>query len=176
LSRLAAMDGGRLGDVMSGCNDGRSVERLEDNGAIRGSKSNNSVEIFSEERGLDDADLCVLQKELHAYIKLRLISAIYHLFCCILFIKTMRIPNQRLSSFLFLMIILAVSQLSSCRHLHINLGDQTKKAAAETEVSPQFSLHFPAQAPEGSSKDEKDDPVYGVSFRTVPGGPNPLHN
>ncbi|KAJ6415230.1 hypothetical protein OIU84_004089 [Salix udensis] len=86
----------------------------------------------------------------------------------------MRIPNPRLS-FIFLMIILATSQLSSCRHLHIKIGDQNKPRA-EAQVFTQFSWHFPAKASQGSSKDEIDDPVYGVSYRTVPGGPNPLHN
>ncbi|KAG5249297.1 hypothetical protein OIU77_027121 [Salix suchowensis] len=86
----------------------------------------------------------------------------------------MRIPNPRLS-FIFLMIILASSQLSSCRHLHIKIGDQNKPRAEAQEFA-QFSWHFPAKASQGSSKDEIDDPVYGVSYRTVPGGPNPLHN
>ncbi|KAI5601515.1 hypothetical protein POPTR_001G107400v4 [Populus trichocarpa] len=86
----------------------------------------------------------------------------------------MRIPNPR-RSFLFLMIILAISQLSSCRYLHINIRDQTNQTV-ETDVSTQFSWHFTAKAPEGSNKDEIDDPVYGASYRTVPGGPNPLHN
>ncbi|KAG5228371.1 hypothetical protein IMY05_016G0088800 [Salix suchowensis] len=74
----------------------------------------------------------------------------------------MRIPNPRLS-FLFLMIILAISQLASCRHLQINIGDQTNQT-----VSTHFSRDFPAKAPEGSHKDEIDDPVYGASFRKTP--------
>lgn len=95
-------------------------------------------------------------------------------FCYILLVKTMRIPNPRLS-FIFLMIILASSQLSSCRHLHIKIDDQNNPRA-EAQVFTQFSWHFPAKASQGSSKGEIDDPVYGVSYRTVPGGPNPLHN
>jgi len=80
------------------------------------------------------------------------------------------------SSVIFLIIIiLAISQLSSCRHLHIKIGDQNKQRA-EADVFTQLSWHFPAKASEGSSKDEIDDPVYGVSYRAVPGGPNPLHN
>ena len=101
---------------------------------------------------------------------------IYRLFCYILFIKTMRInPNPRLSFIFLIIIILAISQLSSCRHLHIKIGDQNKQRA-EADVFTQLSWHFPAKASEGSSKDEIDDPVYGVSYRAVPGGPNPLHN
>lgn len=87
---------------------------------------------------------------------------------------SLKIPNTRIP-FLFLMILLALSQFSSCRHLHINRGDHQAKETAKTDFSTQFSWHFPAKAPEGSSKDEIDQ-VYGVSYRTVPGGPNPLHN
>ncbi|KAF9685802.1 hypothetical protein SADUNF_Sadunf03G0091900 [Salix dunnii] len=76
----------------------------------------------------------------------------------------MRIPIPKFS-FIFLMIILATSQLSSCRHLHIKIGDQNKQRAEAKEFT-QFSWHFPAQASGGSSKDEIDDPVYGVSYRT----------
>ncbi|KAG6781038.1 hypothetical protein POTOM_013918 [Populus tomentosa] len=76
-------------------------------------------------------------------------------------------PNPRLSFIFLMIIILAISQLSSCRHLHIKTGDQNKQRA-EAEVFTQLSWHFPAKASEGSSKDEIDDPVYGVSYRTIP--------
>ncbi|KDP25472.1 hypothetical protein JCGZ_20628 [Jatropha curcas] len=87
----------------------------------------------------------------------------------------MRIPSPNLT-FLVLIIILSDSQLSSCRHLKLQreIDDQTKETPKPV-LSPEISWHFPAQAPQGSVKDEID-PVYGVSFRKVPGGPNPLHN
>ncbi|OAY56573.2 hypothetical protein MANES_02G024700v8 [Manihot esculenta] len=83
------------------------------------------------------------------------------------------IPTPRLA-FLVLLIILALSQVSSCRHLHINKGDQTSEQTAKPVFFP-FSWHFPAKAPQGSGK-EKISSVYGVSYKRVPGGPNPLHN
>ncbi|KAJ4842714.1 hypothetical protein Tsubulata_045786 [Turnera subulata] len=74
----------------------------------------------------------------------------------------MRIPNPKLA-FLVLIIFLAVIQLSSCRHLHINTDDQLKNRAT-TESFTESTWHFTARAPEESRKEE-DDPVYGASFR-----------
>lgn len=38
-----------------------------------------------------------------------------------------------------------------------------------------FPSRFPAEAP-GAVNNPHTDPIYGMSERTVPGGPNPLHN
>ncbi|EEF51143.1 conserved hypothetical protein [Ricinus communis] len=86
------------------------------------------------------------------------------------------IASSRIAFQLLIVIILAVSHLSSCRHLHTNIGvdDQAKKTPT-TLLPPQLVWHFPATSPEASAKDQIDA-VYGVSLRTVPGGPNPLHN
>ncbi|KAJ0106249.1 hypothetical protein Patl1_18742 [Pistacia atlantica] len=81
----------------------------------------------------------------------------------------MKILNPKFP-FLVLLIILAACQLSSSRYLHTTTSEETS-----TEFHPTFSWHFPAKAPESSGK-EATDPLYGVSYRTVPGGPNPLHN
>lgn len=75
-----------------------------------------------------------------------------------------------------IIIILAISQLSSCRHVHKRISDdQETKQIDTTEIHTKFSWHFPAKAPEESRK-EVANPIYGVSYRAVPGGPNPLHN
>uniref|UniRef100_A0A2P2QBS8 Uncharacterized protein n=1 Tax=Rhizophora mucronata TaxID=61149 RepID=A0A2P2QBS8_RHIMU len=86
----------------------------------------------------------------------------------------MRAPN---STFLFLvfLILLAGSQLSSCRHLHESTRGRNSGHPVENQSSTQFSWHFSAKAPEGSNRVE-GNPVYGASYRTVPAGPNPLHN
>ncbi|XWS61806.1 hypothetical protein CRYUN_Cryun07bG0156900 [Craigia yunnanensis] len=74
-------------------------------------------------------------------------------------------------SFMFFMIILATIHLSSCRYIHRSLSSE-----AEQTINTEFSTrHFPAKSPE-ASRAEKSQPIYEVSYRTVPGGPNPLHN
>ncbi|OAY59849.1 hypothetical protein MANES_01G064900v8 [Manihot esculenta] len=83
------------------------------------------------------------------------------------------IPIPRLA-FLVMLIILGLSQLSSCRHLHSDKGDQATEQA-KSVFSPSDSWHFPARAPEPSGEAEISS-VYGVSYRKVPQGPNPLHN
>lgn len=75
-----------------------------------------------------------------------------------------------------IIIILAISQLSSCRYVpKTTTDDQETQQTDTTEIHTKFSWHFPAKAPEASRK-EVANPVYGVSHRAVPGGPNPLHN
>lgn len=71
-------------------------------------------------------------------------------------------------SFVVLVIMLAISQQSTCRHIHKSIREENKQ-------TDDLSWHFSARAPEGSDKDDID-PSYGVSLRGVPGGPNPLHN
>lgn len=77
---------------------------------------------------------------------------------------------------IIIIIILAISQLSSCRYVpKTTTDDQETQQTDTTEIHTKFSRHFPAKAPEASRK-EVANPVYGVSYRAVPGGPNPLHN
>ncbi|KAB2088811.1 hypothetical protein E1A91_A03G028400v1 [Gossypium mustelinum] len=85
----------------------------------------------------------------------------------------MKICNPK-SSFMFLMIILAsITHLSSCHFIH----RRSLSSEAEERSNTEFhTWHLPAKSPEPSSRAEKDQPVYQVSYRTVPGGPNPLHN
>ncbi|EOY24670.1 Uncharacterized protein TCM_016213 [Theobroma cacao] len=85
----------------------------------------------------------------------------------------MRIWNPKFS-FLVFMIILATSHLSSSRYIHRSLSSEAEQTTrAEFSTSPLW--HFPAKSSE-ASRAEKSQPIYGVSYRTVPGGPNPLHN
>ncbi|KAG2681230.1 hypothetical protein I3843_11G134600 [Carya illinoinensis] len=77
-------------------------------------------------------------------------------------------------SFVVLVIILALSQQSTCRHIHKNMGEKTKQTD-KFNFSSKFSRYFSTESGEGSNK-VGTDPTYGVSLRQVPGGPNPLHN
>lgn len=76
---------------------------------------------------------------------------------------------------IIIIIILAISQLSSCRYVPKTTDDQETQQTDTTKIHTKFSWHFPAKGPEASRK-EVANPVYGVSYRAVPGGPNPLHN
>ncbi|EXB37393.1 hypothetical protein L484_024321 [Morus notabilis] len=77
----------------------------------------------------------------------------------------------------FLIIILMISQFSSCRHINrfITSTEEAKKTAKTTKLYSRFSWHSSAQPPE-ESRGHQIDPRYGASLRAVPGGPNPLHN
>lgn len=77
-------------------------------------------------------------------------------------------------SFLFIMVMLSFCQLSDCRSIHRSTAEGTT-----THMKPglhsSFPSRFPAEAP-GAVNNPHTDPIYGMSERTVPGGPNPLHN
>ncbi|CDP09778.1 unnamed protein product [Coffea canephora] len=76
-------------------------------------------------------------------------------------------------SFMFIMVMLTLSQLSSGRSIH-EFTYKTKEERFTREVQSQISWNSHVPAP-GESRNG-DDPNYRVSHRTVPGGPNPLHN
>ncbi|PSS11424.1 CLE12p like [Actinidia chinensis var. chinensis] len=80
---------------------------------------------------------------------------------------------------ILILVILTITQLSNGRHLHIRITIEASQERSTNEFYPRFSNHFSttaaAAAPEKSRNDQVD-PVYEVSHRTVPGGPNPLHN
>lgn len=86
----------------------------------------------------------------------------------------MRVQNIRSVCIVF-MILLMISHfsISSCRPIHTSRSEETKKTD-ETEFNSSFSS-AKATEPEGSNQ-YKIGASYGVSFREVPGGPNPLHN
>ncbi|OMO79472.1 hypothetical protein CCACVL1_13651 [Corchorus capsularis] len=89
----------------------------------------------------------------------------------------MRIWNPKFSFMFFIIIILLLTttiQLSSGRYIHRSLSS-SETEAEETEFSTNHSWHSSAKSPEASMAD-KSQPIYDVSYRTVPGGPNPLHN
>lgn len=87
-------------------------------------------------------------------------------------IKAMGIQKLRFPLLIFI-IMLAISQLSSCRH--IRQASEEAQQASKAEFEPRFSTHSSAPAP-GEYGGDEIDPIYGVSHRSVPGGPNPLHN
>ncbi|CAL5356111.1 unnamed protein product [Camellia sinensis] len=72
---------------------------------------------------------------------------------------------------ILIVMMLAISQISNGRHIH----RITTEESSTDKFNFKFSQHFSAEAPEESRNNEAD-PVYQVSHRTVPGGPNPLHN
>lgn len=74
-------------------------------------------------------------------------------------------------SFVVFVIILTISQQSSCRFMHKSMSEKTKRFNSYS----QFSWHFSAKGQEGYRKEDTGR-AYGVSVRAVPGGPNPLHN
>ncbi|KAK4338397.1 hypothetical protein RND71_042884 [Anisodus tanguticus] len=73
--------------------------------------------------------------------------------------------------FLLIMIILSTSQLSSCRKVQEITPTNTHQ-----RFNSRFSWHNSAPAPKRSRNEDNIDQRYRVSHRTVPGGPNPLHN
>ncbi|KAF5938631.1 hypothetical protein HYC85_022890 [Camellia sinensis] len=72
---------------------------------------------------------------------------------------------------ILIVMMLAISLISNGRHIH----RITTEESSTDKFNWKFSQHFSAEAPEESRNNEAD-PVYQVSHRTVPGGPNPLHN
>ncbi|KAG4135148.1 hypothetical protein ERO13_D08G198700v2 [Gossypium hirsutum] len=85
----------------------------------------------------------------------------------------MRIRNPKFSFLLFIIIIILSSTIafSSCRYIHRSLSNEDEQPS-KTDF---FAWHFPTKSSE-ESKAEKSRPIHEVSYRTVPGGPNPLHN
>ncbi|KAK7855759.1 hypothetical protein CFP56_026413 [Quercus suber] len=71
-------------------------------------------------------------------------------------------------------ITLAISQQSNCRQIYKSNSEEAKPGDKNNFYS-RYSWHFSAKALVGSTKDDIN-PIYGVSLRTVPQGPNPLHN
>lgn len=80
----------------------------------------------------------------------------------------MAVQYSRFSIVMF-MIILMISQLSSCCEARRCLSKEINQKQSSN------SFHFYTKTHQGSSRDEIH-PIYGVSLRDVPGGPNPLHN
>ncbi|KAJ1406034.1 hypothetical protein SESBI_25486 [Sesbania bispinosa] len=88
----------------------------------------------------------------------------------------MAVQYSRLS-LLILMVILMISQLSSCCAATRWMRKEVKQTEKRSSFQ-QFSIspwHFYTKTQQGPSTKEVH-PIYGVSLRDVPGGPNPLHN
>ncbi|KAI3422746.1 uncharacterized protein J3R85_011834 [Psidium guajava] len=90
----------------------------------------------------------------------------------------MRAHSSKLP-FLFLMTLLLVSRLSSCRHIHGLVGDRLREEPLKYQSRrPEYPLRLrlSGEATVGSTGDRSNDPIFGASQRVTPGGPNPLHN
>ncbi|KAL1364457.1 hypothetical protein AAHE18_03G219300 [Arachis hypogaea] len=85
----------------------------------------------------------------------------------------MAVKYSRLS-LLIIMMIMVMSQLSSCCKASRWMGTEIKQTKKRINFQ-QFTWHSYTRIQEEPSK-EKVHPIYGVSLRDVPGGPNPLHN
>lgn len=86
----------------------------------------------------------------------------------------MGIQKLRFPLLVIFIIMLAISQLSSCRHIR-QASEEAQQQASKAQFKTWFSRHSSAPAP-GEYDGDEIDPIYGVSHRSVPGGPNPLHN
>ncbi|CAL0312673.1 unnamed protein product [Lupinus luteus] len=87
----------------------------------------------------------------------------------------MEVQHSRLS-FLILMVILIISQFSSCSEASRWMSEEIKKTErGSTFQKFSISKNFYTKTEQGPSTVQVH-PIYGVSLRGVPGGPNPLHN
>ncbi|KAB2055247.1 hypothetical protein ES319_A11G023300v1 [Gossypium barbadense] len=78
--------------------------------------------------------------------------------------------------FIFFTIIFSTVNLSSCGRYTLKTINPEEPTTMATELSTTW-FHFPAAKSTQPSVAEKSTrPIYEVSYRTVPGGPNPLHN
>lgn len=74
------------------------------------------------------------------------------------------------------MVMLTFSQLSNCRDIkRIKIEGMETDFKPVPELVPTFSRHFHASALVEGEHDS-GHPAYSMSDRTVPGGPDPLHN
>nr|DAD18839.1 TPA_asm: hypothetical protein HUJ06_020302 [Nelumbo nucifera] len=87
----------------------------------------------------------------------------------------MRILNSPLP-FVFLLVILTLGQISSSRFFIHGATKEKADPRSRTQASTPFSWRFSAVPPSPNPSRSNTDPVFGVSGRAVPGGPNPLHN
>ncbi|KAI6707232.1 hypothetical protein NL676_010194 [Syzygium grande] len=93
--------------------------------------------------------------------------------------------HSRKLPFLFLMTLLFISRLSSCRSIDRFASNRRQEEPLKFRSRrPDFhsrslyalQLHHLGKATAGPSGDRAADPTLGTSMRTTPGGPNPLHN
>ncbi|KAG4998964.1 hypothetical protein AAZX31_08G012200 [Glycine max] len=87
----------------------------------------------------------------------------------------MTVQYSRLS-LLILIITLMIGQLSSCCKAGRWMSKEIKqKENSSSSQQSSISWHFYTKTQQVPSTEEVH-PIYGVSLRDVPGGPNPLHN
>ncbi|KAK8692829.1 hypothetical protein V6N13_070436 [Hibiscus sabdariffa] len=81
----------------------------------------------------------------------------------------MIIRNLKLAFIFSAIVLSSVVDLSSCRYTHTSL---TTEVEGKTRAASFWTWQQHVRAP----KSPGSRPSYEVSYRTVPGGPNPLHN
>ncbi|GAB4834380.1 hypothetical protein Ancab_032634 [Ancistrocladus abbreviatus] len=90
--------------------------------------------------------------------------------------QTIRFMGTQTTRIILLTFLIVVSvSLSSCRHFRRTIDGQEQQIV-DAEFYPPSSGHLTAAAPHDSCRDKNGQINYGVSQRTVPAGPNPLHN
>ncbi|KAK4761559.1 hypothetical protein SAY87_029443 [Trapa incisa] len=121
----------------------------------------------------------IFKMHLHTLHQLQACSASLPPFNLLLTIGTMGRGNNDLQlslrvPFLLLLTFLMISpHLASCRSIR-----RSHMSAATAVLYSRFSQQLNMEIPATRSGENgtETDPVYGVSKRAVPGGPNPLHN
>ncbi|KAI4315392.1 hypothetical protein L6164_028207 [Bauhinia variegata] len=89
----------------------------------------------------------------------------------------MAVQYARLPFVTFMIIPMMTTELSSCCQNRRCMSKEIKQQTHESNSFPHFSwhTHVNRNAKQEPSRDDVH-PIYGVSLRDVPGGPNPLHN
>ncbi|CAN0907592.1 hypothetical protein LINGRAHAP2_LOCUS24875 [Linum grandiflorum] len=101
----------------------------------------------------------------------------------------MRTPNpaRQLPPLFLLLLVILAPDISTCTSRHLRFtstpdingelkqsNHQILSSSSSSSSSPSHNFYFPkAESPQGT---RERDRVYGTSYRTVPAGPNPLHN
>ncbi|GFY84236.1 hypothetical protein Acr_03g0010100 [Actinidia rufa] len=84
-------------------------------------------------------------------------------------------PQNSLFSIVILITMLALAHMTSSRHIDLPRNEVAEQRLRAKFYST-FLRYFSAIPKYEQAKNEETSPVYAVSRREVPGGPNPLHN
>ncbi|GFZ15319.1 hypothetical protein Acr_24g0015090 [Actinidia rufa] len=84
-------------------------------------------------------------------------------------------PQNSLFSLMILITMLALAHMTSSRHIDL-LRNEVAEQRLRAKFYSTFSGYFSAIPKYEQAENEENSPVYAVSLREVPDGPNPLHN
>ncbi|KAK1436211.1 hypothetical protein QVD17_01989 [Tagetes erecta] len=90
----------------------------------------------------------------------------------------MGIQYTGISVLVIAIFILAISPVSGSRNIH-RITIERRNQRFQPQHNSIHPLHTPAAAAAAGpkeSRNDKVDPIMGVSQRVIPRGPNPLHN